>query len=184
MDVHFDADPFACVEPAIGVLAAILLPPESGGNDVQHLDDWFVRFERFRDTDFPQDYGERAIAIYDRLRRQSDRIRYHHGDFHPGNIVTSGADRFTAIDQKGLIGHIAYDVAVFLNNLHWWQKGKPGLSKELDEAITKFARAFDIHQQDLREAAFASTVVGSWWNYEDMPDHYDNEITLADVWDI
>lgn len=182
LDMHFDADPRACVEPAIVALRTILLPPESAGKNVQHLDDWFARFERFRETEFPQDYGERATGIYDRLKRQSDRIRYLHGDFHPGNIVTSGADGFTAIDPKGLIGHVAYDIAVFLNNLHWWQKGKPGLRAELGEAIAKFARAFDIPQQDLREAAFASMVIGAWWNFEDMPEHYDNEVALAGVW--
>ena len=183
MDVLFDADPFACVGPAIEVLKSILHPP-APRTDVQLLDDWFDRFRRFRETDFPQDYGEKALSIYERLRKQTDRIFYLHGDFHPGNIVTSDRAPFLAIDPKGLIGHVAYDLAVFLINLHWWQKGKPYLQTSLDLASREFAAAFGIEERDLRAAAYAHMVVGAWWTFDDMPEHYDNEVALADVWDI
>ena len=182
MDVHFDSDPFACVEPAIGVLRSIHTRPPASLKEVHRLDDWFSRFRRFRETDFPQGYGEKALAIYEKLRQQHSRIYYLHGDFHPGNVVTSNRDPFLAIDPKGLIGHVSYDIAVFLNNLHWWQKGKPGLGAELDNALMKFTRAFEIPEQELREAAYAFRVIGAWWNFEDMPEHYDNEVALADVW--
>ena len=184
MDVHFDADPFACVEPAIEVLKSILSAPPANFADVQHLDDWFYRFKRFRETDFPKNYGEKALAIYEKLRKQHDRIYYLHGDFHPGNIVTSDRGPFLAIDPKGLIGHVSYDIAVFLNNLHWWQKGTPGVERELDAALIKISRAFDFPESTLREAAYANMVIGAWWNFEDMPEHYDNEVALADIWGI
>ena len=181
MDVHFDADPFACVEPAIEVLRSILSPPVNVP-DVQYLDGWFDRFKRFRETDFPKDYGEKALAIYERLRQQHDRIYYLHGDFHPGNIVTSDRCPFLAIDPKGLIGHVSYDIAVFLNNLHWWQKGRPGLVDDLSAALVKFAAAFQIDELEVRETAYAFMVIGAWWNFEDMPEHYDNEVKMADIW--
>lgn len=183
MDVHFDADPFACVEPAIEVLKSILRPPDDI-REVQYLDDWFDKFRRFRDTDFPQDYGERAIEIYRRLQQQHDCIYYLHGDFHPGNIVTSDRGPFLAIDPKGVIGHVTYEVAVFLNNLHWWQKGKPGLVDNLNAAVTQFAAAFDIKEREIREAAYAYMVIGAWWNFDETPEHYDNEVVLADIWGI
>jgi streptomycin 6-kinase len=182
MDEHLDSDPFSCVAPAIEVLKAVLSPPPRNIADVHRLDDWFDRFCRFRETDFPQDYGEKALAIYQKLRRQRGHIYYLHGDFHPGNIVTSNRGPFLAIDPKGLIGHVTYDIAVFLNNLHWWQIGKPGVVKELDKALAKFSRAFAIPERDLREAAYAFMVIGAWWNFEDMPEHYNNEVALADVW--
>ena len=182
MDVHFDADPFACVEPAVDVLKSILSAPLANIADVQYLDHWFDRFERFRETEFPKDYGEKALAIYERLRQQHDRIYYLHGDFHPGNIVTSNRGPFLTIDPKGLIGHVSYDVAVFLNNLHWWQNGRPGLVDDLRAALEKFAAAFQIDELEVREAAYAFMVIGAWWNFEDMPEHYDNEVKLADIW--
>ena len=183
MDIHFDADPFACVEPAIEVLKSILRQP-THTKDVQFLDDWFGKFRRFRETEFPQAYGERALAAYQRLGRQTNRIHYIHGDFHPGNIVASGRGPFLAIDAKGLIGHVAYDLAVFLNNLLWWQRGKPGVEAELNKALRKFAVAFDLDESVVREAAYAYAVIGAWWSFEDMPDHQHEWVALADVWDI
>ena len=182
MDVQFDADPFACVEPAIELLRSILSAPPANITDVQYLDDWFTRFECFRETDFPKDYGEKALAIYEKVKQQHDRIYYLHGDFHPGNIVTADRGPFLAIDPKGLVGHVSYDIAVFLNNLHWWQKGKPGLVDDLNAAVVKFATAFQIEELQVRESAFANMVIGAWWNFEDMPEHYHNEVVLADIW--
>jgi streptomycin 6-kinase len=184
MDVCFANDPFACVDPAIEVLKNILLPPPDSFDDVQNLDDWFARFRRFRETDFPQDYGEKALAIYERLSSRQDKIFYIHGDFHPGNIVTADRAPYLAIDPKGLMGHVSYDIAVFLNNLHWWQKGTPGVEDRLHRALKIFAKAFDMSERDLREAAYAYMVIGAWWNFEDIPEHYDNEVALADIWDV
>ncbi|MGD9587871.1 MAG: aminoglycoside phosphotransferase family protein [Pyrinomonadaceae bacterium] len=183
MDVHLADDPFACVEPAIDVLKAIILPPPSSEVDVQSLDAWFESFLRFRETAFRQDYGERAAAIYEKLRIDTDRIFYIHGDFHPGNVVSSG-DGFIAIDPKGLIGHLAYDISVFLNNLHWWQKGKAGVKENLFTAAESFAKAFAIDGWLIREAAFAGMVIGAWWTFDEMPEQYNNEVALADIWEV
>ena len=184
MDEHFEANPFACVDPAVEVLRSLLTLSPVDPADVQHLDDWFDRFRRFRETDFPQDYGEKALAIHERLRQQHRRIFYLHGDFHPGNIVTSDRTPFLAIDPKGLIGHVSYDIAVFLNNLHWWQKGKLGIVDNLNDAVGRFAAAFEIERWEVREAAFAFMVIGAWWIFDEMPEHYENEVELADIWGI
>lgn len=183
MDVYFADYPFGCVEPAIAVLKKIISPPPSPGTDVQTLDDWFDRFRRFRGTEFPQDHGERAVEIYEKLRQDKDRIYYLHGDFHPGNVVNSG-DGFVAIDPKGLVGHITYDISVFLNNLHWWQKGKPNVEDGLFSTAKKFGDSFGLSERSIREAAFAGMVIGAWWNFEDMPELYDNEVVLADIWEV
>ena len=98
--------------------------------------------------------------------------------------MTAQGDSYLAIDPKGLIGHIAYDIAVFLNNLHWWQKGKPGVTARLHEALKTFANAFDLNESELREACLAFMVLSAWWNFEEMPERYDDQIVLADVWDI
>ena len=181
---HFQGEPLACVDPAIAILKAILRPPSVEVGTVQRLDDWFVRFRRYKDTDFPHEPAERALAIYEDLSQQPGQTFYLHGDFHPGNIVTATREPFLAIDPKGLVGHIGYDIAVFMNNLHWWQKEKPDVERLLDEAVGKFASAFGLTQIDVRKWAYASMVIGAWWNFDEMPELYDNEVALADVWRI
>ena len=185
MDIHFAEAPFACVKPAIEVLKAIITPRPESRSDTLILDDWFARFSRFRETEFPRDYGERAIEIYEKLRSDEDRVFYLHGDFHPGNVVSGDYDTpFVAIDPKGVIGHVAYDVSVFLNNMHWWQKEKDGVQENLFRAAKQFGNAFGMDEYKIREAAYAGMVIGAWWNFEDMPDLYNNEVVLADIWEV
>jgi streptomycin 6-kinase len=179
---RFKDEPSECIEPAIEVLGSILRPPPSDMADVDTLENWFNNFRRYVETEFPKRHAEKAFAIYERLSCQPDRIFYLHGDFHPGNIVTASRAPFLAIDPKGIVGHLGYDIAVFLNNLSWWQKNDPALDKLLEFAIGRFADAFEFGEQELREWAYVSMVIGAWWNFEDMPDLYDSAVAMSDIW--
>jgi len=184
MDVYFADDPFACVEPAINVLKSILMPPPYPPAEAQLFYDWYFRFQRALETDFPYEYANRALNVLDGIFKDDDGHNWFHVDFHPGKVISSGQDEFVVIDPKGLVGHVTYDISVFLNNLHWWQKGKPGIKENLFVAARQFAEAFGMDEFAIREAAYAGMVIGAWWNFEDMLEHYDNEVVLADIWDI
>jgi streptomycin 6-kinase len=183
MDVFFADDPFACVDPAIEALKSILTPPPYPPAEAQLFYDWFYRFQKFRHTDFPKAYAEKAAAVYEKLFQDDERTFYLHGDFHPGNLITSD-EGFVIIDPKGLVGHVAYDISVFLNNLHWWQRGKPNVRDRLFAAANRFGDAFGMDEREIREAAYAGMVIGAWWNFEDMRELYDNEVVLADIWEV
>lgn len=122
---EFKNDPAAIIQPAIEALRSILRPPPDDIIDVDTLDHWFNNFRRYSKTDFPKEYAEKAFEIYERLSVQPGRTFYLHGDFHPGNIVTAKREPYLVIDPKGIVGHVGYDIAVFLNNLHWWQRDRP-----------------------------------------------------------
>ena len=184
MDVLFEEDPFACVEPAIKVLKSILKPPPYPPAEAQLFYDWHYRFQRSLDSEFPRDYAIKALTIFDRLFQDDEGTFHLHGDFHPGNVISSGDSDFVVIDPKGLVGHLTYDISVFLNNLHWWQKGMDGVQERLFRAARQFGQAFGIDELTIREAAYAGMVIGAWWNFEDMPEHYNNEVVLADIWEV
>jgi streptomycin 6-kinase len=181
---HFEKDPAGCVRPAIEVMHSILRAPPTDMTDVQTLDSWFNNFRRYKSTNFPKDYAEKAFEIYERLSVQPGRSFYLHGDFHPGNIVTSHRTPFLAIDPKGVVGHIGYDIAVFLNNLSWWQKEQSGAHDLLQSTIGQFSAAFNMNEREIREWAFAYMVIGQWWNFDDMPEHYKDEFALLDIWKV
>jgi streptomycin 6-kinase len=91
------------------------------------------------------------------------------------------------IDPKGIVGPLGYDIAVFLNNIYWGQKDeldKDVVRMNLARAIAEFSAAFEIGEIDLRKWAFATQVLGAWWTFDEMPDHYDNEVEKADIWDV
>ena len=54
----------------------------------------------------------------------------------------------------------------------------------LDAAVEQVAVAFEFTEKELREWAFAYMVIGAWWNFEDMPEHFDDEVAMSDVWGI
>jgi len=180
----YEKDPAAIVEPAIDVLRSVLRPAPAERTDVGSLDVWFGNFRRYRDTDFPRDYADKAFEIYGRLSGQTACSYYLHGDFHPGNIVTSDRASFLAIDPKGIVGHIGYDIAVFLNNLQWWRKEDPRMPNLVSHAVRSFAAGFDLPERELREWAFAYMVVGAWWSLEDTPELYDTDFGKLDIWDV
>jgi len=172
------------VASAIDLLHLIPQPPPKNLTDVILLDDWFDGLHRYREKDFPKTYALKALEIYDRLSFQSDRTFYLHGDFHPGNIVSASRAPYLVIDPKGIVGHLGYEIAVFLNNFHWWQEGKPNIKTMLSTAVDQFAAAFDFDPLELRQWAFAGMVLSAWWTFDEMPEIYNNEVVKADIWDV
>ncbi len=181
---HFAGRESDAVAPAIEALKTVLRPVPMDLSNIELVDRWFDGLRKFRATAFPADYAQKALDIYDELSRQPDRTFYLHGDYHPGNVVTHGESSFCVIDPKGWAGHIGYEIAVFLNNFHWWQEKKTDIRPLLDAAVNQFSAAFEISPDELRRWAFAQMVIGSWWNFVDMPDLYDGEVAKADVWDV
>lgn len=170
--------------PATDVLRLIVDRRPQDLAYVKTLDEWFDGLRRFEGTEFPASYATKALGSYDRLIADGRADFYLHGDFHPGNIVSATRSPYLAIDPKGIIGHIGYDIAVFLNNFHWWQETKPDIGSRLDQAVRQFSEAFDIDPLELREWAFAQMVLGAWWTFDEMPQFYNNEVAKADIWDV
>jgi streptomycin 6-kinase len=180
---EFALDPFDCIDPAIRVLKQVLQPPPEDLTDVPTLDGWFGRFDkRFRTTVFPKKLAESALEIYERLAVESGRAYYIHGDFHPGNIVTAQREAFQVIDPKGIVGHLGYDIAVFLINLERWVRERSDIHSVLTFAIDRFAAAFGLSESEIRQWVFAVMVIGAWWNFEDMPNLYDPELAMPAIW--
>jgi streptomycin 6-kinase len=180
----FDKRKMDSLSPAIDVLLRITMPTSAAPADAPTVDRYFRTFERYRETDFPHDYAEKAFDIYNDLSRQTDRTFYIHGDFHPANVVNSDRGPYLAIDPKGVVGHIGYEIACFLNNFHWWQEDDPDVRSKLAVAVQEFSTAFDIPEIELRQWAYAQMVIGAWWNYADMPGLYDGSVVKADIWDV
>jgi len=74
---------------------------------------------------------------------------------------------------------------VFLNNFHWLQENDPDIRPKLDAAVVSFSEAFDMSPIDLRQWAYAQMVLGAWWSFDEMPEHYDDAtVAKADVWNV
>lgn len=178
----FSKRPHEAIAQAINVLRQTLHAPPLDRADTISLDDWFQGLNRYTEKRFPAEYARFALEIYERLSRQPNRTFYLHGDFHPDNIVSGDRSAFVLIDPKGIVGHIGYEIAVFLNNFHWWQKTLPDIRERLDRVVDDFASAFDLEPAELEQWAFAQMVLSAWWTFDEMPEIYSDEVQNADIW--
>ena len=59
------------------------------------------------------------------------------------------------------------------------------VSPKLDAAVLSFSDAFDMSPIDLRQWAYAQMVLGAWWSFDEMPEHYDDAtVAKADIWNV
>ena len=168
----------------IRVLKQILRPVPDPPNDFIQLDDWFDGLKRAAGTNFPRDYAERALKFYADISMDKKNIHLLHGDLHHDNILSAKREPFLAIDPKGMIGHIGYDIGVFLNNHHDWLEWNTQLESKLDKAVADFAAAFDIGEMEIRKWAFCQMVLSWWWIFDEMPETVGGELGLSDNWKV
>lgn len=175
-------DEAKAVEIAIKTLREILKkPPENSA--FRRLEDWFKGFDKAAKTKFPREFIFKASKFYKELSCSSNKFLIH-GDLHHENILSATREPFLAIDPKGIIGDIGYEISVFLNNHLWWLASDANLKEKLNRAVLQFSEAFEIEPQDLRKWAFAQIVLSAWWTFEDNGENWENELAFAKIWEV
>lgn len=169
---------------AIDLLKSVLRPIPGDRDDLIVLDDWFGGLKRYAGTDFPQEYAEKALTFYSTLSTDTANIFLIHGDLHHENILASDREPFLLIDPKGIIGHLGYDIGVFLNNHHNWLEWDTKLEGKLDRAVAEFAAAFKLEECVIRKWAFCQMVLSWWWIFDEMPEMFDGGRGLTEVWKV
>lgn len=176
-------DEAEAVTIAIQVMRKILKqPPEN--SVFLRLEDWFKGFEKAANTKFPGEYIFKARDFYEELSNDPKSKFLIHGDLHHENILSAGREPFLAIDPKGIVGDIGYEIGVFLNNHLWWLASEPDLKEKLSEAVRQFSEAFEIEPRDLIEWAFAQIVLSAWWAFEENGDNWKMDLELTEIWDL
>jgi streptomycin 6-kinase len=178
----FKTRPQDAVEAAVDSLSRIARPVPVT-KEFESLDVWMNELRAALGSTFPRQHAEKAI---DHFRANSE-IGYRsliHGDLHHENILLSGEDRFVVIDPKGVVGHIGYDIAVFLNNHHWWIVAHPHKRELLNDAVGRFAEAFEIDPHNVRKWAYSQMVLSAYWTFEENQIEGQRQLALADIWNV
>ncbi|NNE98932.1 MAG: phosphotransferase [Pyrinomonadaceae bacterium] len=146
--------------------------------ELPDLTDWFAAFDRAKETDFPRHYLRRAAELLSRLESAASKRSLLHGDFHHENILLADDNEFKIIDPKGVIGNLGYEISVFLNNHLEWIEHK----KDIDGAVEKFSRAFEISPQKLKHWAYVQRVLSVCWGIEDSSGDWNKHLKQANIW--
>ena len=147
------------------------------------LENWVASFCRAEKTTFDFTRVKKAQRIFERLIGSSEQ-QLIHGDLHHQNILSAGREAFMAIDPKGIVGDIGYDLSVFMINHANWLKPAPDLQGKLSGAIRQFSEAFEIEPQNIRKWIFAHSVLSAWWTFEENCENWERELAFAEIWEV
>ena len=172
------------VEIAVPIIRRLLKepPPNSA---FRRLDEWFDNFfEKAAATEFPSEFYHKAREFYEQLSSDPKRKFLIHGDLHHENILSAEREGFLAIDPKGIIGEVGYEIAVFLNNHRSWLASEKNLREKLNATVRQFSEAFEVSPPDLRKWAYAQMVLSAWWTFDENGENWQTELTFAEFWEV
>ena len=110
----------------------------------------------------------------DLISTQKD-IYVLHGDLHHGNILSHGKG-WKAIDPKGVLGEVEYELIPFLmNNLPVSSGGEV-----VDARIARFHRQLGVDVQRVYAWGLCRALLSAWWNIEDNLGTSDANMGLID----
>jgi streptomycin 6-kinase len=177
-------DKARAVEIAIQILRGLAKKPPPNST-FQTLDEWFGDFFRKAlTTNFPAEFQNKTREFYERLNSNLKGEFLIHGDLHHENVLSAAREPFLAIDPKGIVGAVGYDIGVFLNNHLWWLASDENLKEKLNDAVRQFSEAFEIERLDLRRWAYAQMVLSAWWTFDENGENWETDLALADFWEV
>jgi streptomycin 6-kinase len=92
-----------------------------------------------------------------------------HGDLHHGNILFNG-EKWVAIDPKGVIGEIDYEVGAFIRNPIPLLLEQHNPTDIIKNRIKCFSQELGLDQQRVTAWAFVQAVLAAHWSAENQED--------------
>ena len=167
---------------AIQVLQRLLTKTTTEKNDFPLLKDWVSGLQNAEKPSFAPEFVKKAREFLDELIASSNKSFLLHGDLHHQNILSATREEFLAIDPKGIIGDIGFEISTFLNNPRGWVLSHPEREKIIENRLEQFSEAFEIEPRDLQKWAFSEAVLSAWWTFEESRADWEKWIACAEIW--
>jgi streptomycin 6-kinase len=161
-------------DEATGVLATLLgrMVPGDPPEDCPTVEQWagaFVRHAGSGDERVPMALVEPAQRIYSDLCATQRNPALLHGDLHHYNVLSDRARGWCAIDVKGVVGELEYELGAMLRN----PIDRPDLFATLDvveRRLEHFGEALGLDVGRARGWCFSQAVLSAIWSTEDGHD--------------
>lgn len=149
-----------------------------------NLETWIDGLNRAAEINFAPQFTAKARKFFAELITPFEQKILLHGDIHFDNILSARREPFLAIDPKGIVGEIGYEIAVFLNDLADWTAHLPEREAILAASLANFSNAFAVSVRDLRKWAYSFAVLSAWWMMEDFGEDKEEHILRAEIWQV
>jgi streptomycin 6-kinase len=118
------------------------------------------------DGQIPRNLVEEAHRVYVDLCASQSRPRLLHGDLHHYNVLFDSTRGWLAIDPKGVVGELEYEVGAILRNPY----ASPELFTEpsaIEKRLECFASKLNLNPERMVAWTFAQVVLSLIWSIED-----------------
>ena len=158
-------------EEATQILARVIgkLRDHQAPADCPTVADWGRGFDRYLESDnqdIPRELVHEAHSLYQQLTASQRTTMLLHGDLQHYNVLFDRDRGWVAIDPKGVVGELEYEIGALLRN-----------PVELPELFTNSAiinrrleiltNALDLDHTRILSWSFAQSVLSAIWNIED-----------------
>jgi streptomycin 6-kinase len=156
---------------ATSILAEVIArmsSPDSALHAFTSVEDWGKGFDAYLasgDRQIPRDLVEHAQRVYSDLCASQRETRLLHGDLQHYNVLFDSGRGWVAIDPKGVVGEVEYEVGASLRN-----PGGPALyaSREIVERRVRCYEArLKLDAGRMIAWGFAQAVLSEIWGVED-----------------
>lgn len=158
-------------DAATTVLADVIavMSPDDSASTVPTAADWGRAFNRYATLGqnlLPPELVAAAEAAYSRLLPALRRPRLLHGDLQHSNVLFDAARGWLAIDPKGVVAELEFEVGAALRN----PRERTDLFVQpatIERRLRRFATVLDIDVERALAWAFAQAVLSAIWTIED-----------------
>lgn len=174
-------------EEATDILAGVMdeMAPSEGPDGCPTNTAWAKAFERYLVTDnkcISQRLVEDAQQVFADLGRSQSRRRLLHGDLHHYNVLFDSHRGWLAIDPKGVMGELEYEIGAVLRNP--FERPDLFLSRPvIERRMQQFTDRLDLDYERTLAWAFAQAVLSAIWGVEDgfEVDETNSALRLANI---
>ncbi len=158
-------------DDATGVLAETIrkMSPRTPVDAVPTTQDWGNGFDRYAasgDAQVPKPLLSAAHRLYSELCRSQTRVRLLHGDLHHDNVLFDAERGWLAVDPKGVVGELEYEVGAALRNPYERPESfaEPSI---IGKRVERFVDTLGLDATRVLSWAFAQAVLAATWAVED-----------------
>ena len=158
-------------ETATRLLAQVIgrMTPNAPPSGVPRVAEWGRAFASYRasgDRQVPAPLAATAEQVYEQLAATQGRQRLLHGDLHHQNVIFDDARGWVAVDPKGVVGELEFEIGAALRN-PWEAPSVFTDPATVRRRVVSLAGALDLDGSRVLGWAFAQAVLAAIWIVED-----------------
>jgi streptomycin 6-kinase len=158
-------------DQATEILAEVIgkMAPRMTVHSVPTVQEWAKGFERYAasgDGQIPKKLVEEGRRVYAEMCASQSKPRLLHGDLHHDNVLFDSERGWLAIDPKGVVGELEYEVGAALRNPYERQDLSADPSA-IDRRLERFALKLNLDAGRMLAWGFAQAVLSTIWAVED-----------------